>query len=197
MRIHKTADVSEKATIGEGTSIWNNAQVREGAILGTGCNISKDVYIDTGVKIGDKVKIQNGVSVYHGVEIEDEVFLGPHMTFTNDLFPRATVWDDSMIGKTVVKKGASIGAHATIVCGAKDSPRVIGKYALVAAGAVVTKNVPDHGFVVGVPARLKGFVCRLAHKMQEKKRLVGFVEMECKICKTTVEIPIKDYEMIK
>lgn len=113
----------------------------------------EDVYIDVGVEIGNNVKIQNGVSVYRGVKVEDDVFLGPHMTFTNDLYPRAFNEDWELV-PTLVKKGASIGAHATIVCSV-----TIGEYAMVGAGAVVTKDVPPFGLVFGNPARLKGFVC--------------------------------------
>ncbi len=159
MRIHHSAEVAEGSIIGPGTSVWNNAQIRESARIGAGCNIGKDVYIDTGAVIGDRVKIQNGVSVYRGITIEDDVFLGPHMTFTNDLYPRAfnTDW---RITETFVKKGASIGANATIVCG-----HTIGEYAMVAAGSVVTRDVPDYGLVMGNPARLVGFVCRCGRKL--------------------------------
>jgi carbonic anhydrase/acetyltransferase-like protein (isoleucine patch superfamily) len=114
--VHPTAEVSPKATIGEGTKIWNNVQVREGAVIGKNCVISKGVYIDVGVNIGDRVKIQNGVSIYKGVTLEDEVFVGPHSTFTNDIRPRAFSqnWD---VIPTRLRRGSSVGANATIVCG--------------------------------------------------------------------------------
>lgn len=157
--IHATAEVSDRAVVGEGTKIWNHAQVREGAKVGVGCILGKNVYIDAGVTVGSGVKIQNNVSVYAGVTVEDDVFLGPSMTFTNDLYPRA--FDpDWQITPTHVKKGASIGAGAVIVCGV-----TIGEYAMVGAGAVVTKNVPPYALVVGNPARVIGRVCRCGRRL--------------------------------
>jgi len=150
--IHPTAEVSPDAEIGSGTKIWNQAQIREGAEIGEGCIISKNVYIDAGVKIGNHVKIQNNVNVYHGVTIEDDVFLGPSMTFTNDRFPRAFN-DDFEVGKTLIKRGASIGANATIRCDI-----IIGEYAMVGSGSVVTHDVPAYALVVGNPARQVGWV---------------------------------------
>jgi acetyltransferase-like isoleucine patch superfamily enzyme len=159
--IHATADVSSEANIGENTKVWHLAQIREGASIGENCIISKNVYVDTGVRIGNNVKIQNNVNIYNGVIIEDDVFLGPSMTFTNDLFPRSTNanW---VITKTVVKKGASIGANATVVCGV-----TIGKYAMVGAGAVVTKDVHDYTLVVGNPAKTTGRVCKCGVKLAD------------------------------
>ena len=159
VKIHPSAEVAAGSIIGPGTSVWNNAQIREGARIGAWCNIGKDVYIDTGAVIGDRVKIQNGVSVYRGVIVDDDVFLGPHMTFTNDLYPRAFNTDWQIAG-TLVKRGASIGANATIVCG-----HTIGEYAMIAAGSVVTRDVPGHGLVMGNPARLSGYVCRCGHRL--------------------------------
>ena len=144
---HPTAVVEEGAEIGEGTKIWHFAHVRSGAKIGRYCNIGKDVYIDVGVEIGDHVKIQNGVSVYRGVKLEDYVFVGPYAVFTNDKYPRAFSRDWQVI-PTLVKKGASIGARAVILPGV-----TIGEGAIVAAGAVVTKDVPDRTVVAGVPAR--------------------------------------------
>lgn len=159
--IHPTAEVSDKAKIGDGTKIWNLAQVREACVIGENCIISKNVYIDTMVVLGNRVKVQNNVNVYHGVKIEDDVFLGPSMTFTNDFYPRAFS-EDWEITNTLVKKGASIGANATIVCG-----NVIGEYATVGSGSVVTKDVPSHALVVGNPARQIGWVCECGHKLRE------------------------------
>jgi UDP-2-acetamido-3-amino-2,3-dideoxy-glucuronate N-acetyltransferase len=157
---HKSADVSDKALIGEGTRIWNWVQVREDVRIGKNCILSKGVYIDSGVTIGDNVKIQNNVSVYHGVTIEDGVFLGPHVCFTNDKLPRAINPDGSLKGvsdwvvsKTLVREGASIGANSTILSGI-----VIGRFALVGSGSVVTKDVPDFTLVYGNPARPLGRV---------------------------------------
>lgn len=162
VRIHPTAEVSPKAVLGEGTSIWNNCQVRENAIIGKNCILSKDVYIDQGVVIGNGVKIQNGVSVYQGVLVEDGAFLGPHCVFTNDFRPRSfnTSWK---ITSTKVCTGASIGAGAIIVCGTE-----LGRYSMVGAGAVVTKSVPEHGLVVGNPARLVGYVCKCGERSTSK-----------------------------
>lgn len=157
--VHPTAEVSEQASIGDGTKIWNLAQVREDSRIGEDCIISKNVYIDTKVVIGNRVKIQNNVNVYHGVVVEDDVFLGPSMTFTNDMFPRAFN-SDWKITDTLVKHGASIGANATVVCG-----NTIGEYALVGSGSVVTKDVPAHALVVGNPARQIGWVCKCGHKL--------------------------------
>ncbi len=159
--VHKTAEVAEGAVIGDGTKIWNQAQIREGASIGENCIISKNVYIDENVIIGSRVKIQNNVNVYHGVTIEDDVFLGPSMTFTNDMFPRAFNKDWKVVG-TVVRKGASIGANATVVCGT-----VIGEYAMIGAGSVVTKDVRSHALVVGNPARQIGWVCECGARLDE------------------------------
>lgn len=157
--VHDTAEVSEKASIGRGTKIWNHAQVREEAVVGEDCILSKNVYVDKGVHVGNRVKVQNNVNVYHGVTIEDDVFVGPSVTFTNDLFPRAFS-EDWEVYKTMVKKGASIGANATIVCG-----HTIGSYAMVGAGSVVTEDVPDHALVTGNPARRRGWVCQCGNRL--------------------------------
>ena len=163
---HPTAEVSEKANIGEDTKIWNQAQVRENVCIGKGCIISKNVYIDAGVKIGNGVKIQNNVNVYHGVTVEDDVFLGPSMTFTNDMFPRAFT-TDWKVSETLVKKGASIGANATIRCGI-----TLGEYCMVGSGSVVTKDVPPYALVVGNPAHQIGWVCECGGKIEDGKCII-------------------------
>lgn len=157
--IHPSSHVDARANIGAGTKIWINVQVRENASIGGGCIISKDVYIDAGVKIGDRCKIQNSVSVYAGVTIEDEVFVGPNACFTNDRVPRAfnASWK---ITPTTVRRGASIGANATIVCGV-----TIGEYAMVAAGAVVTRDVAPYSLVIGNPARHHAWIDREGEKV--------------------------------
>lgn len=160
--IHHTAEVAPGVSIGNGTKIWNNAQVREKASIGDNCVIGKGVYVDTGVSIGSGVKIQNGVSVFHGVSIEDDVFVGPEVSFTNDRVPRAFN-SDWTVTETMVEKGASIGANATIRCGVK-----IGRYAMIGAGSVVTKNVPAHALVMGNPAVLVGRVCICGHRLNNE-----------------------------
>jgi acetyltransferase-like isoleucine patch superfamily enzyme len=150
---HSTAVVEDGARVGDGTKIWHFAHVREGATIGADCTIGKDVFVDSGAVIGNRCKIQNGVSIYTGVTLEDEVFVGPSAVFTNDLRPRAqsSTWE---VVSTLVRSGASLGANATIVCGT-----VVGRYAMVAAGAVVTHDVAEHELVMGNPARHAGWVC--------------------------------------
>lgn len=156
---HPTA-VVESDHVGDGTKIWHFAHVREGATIGVNCVVGKSVYIDADVEIGDEVKIQNFVSIYKGVTIEDDVLVGPAVTFTNDLYPRAYSWGDDKVVPTVVKKGASIGANSTIICGV-----TIGSYAMIGAGSVVTKDVPPFGLMYGNPAELKGFVCYCGQRL--------------------------------
>jgi acetyltransferase-like isoleucine patch superfamily enzyme len=160
-RIHPSSVVAEKAEIGDGTQIWLFCQVRENVRIGPGCILGKGVYVDSGVTIGKNVKIQNNVSVFAGVTIEDGVFVGPHVCFTNDKVPRAVNpdmtlkgADDWAVASTLVKAGASLGANSTIVCGT-----TVGRWSMVAAGSVVTKDVPDHALVLGNPAKVVGFVC--------------------------------------
>ncbi len=163
-RIHPTAEVSPQATIGEGTSIWNWAQVRVRARIGARCNVGKDVYIDTDVVVGDDCKIQNFATLYHGLTVGNRVFIGPHVCFTNDLYPRA-VSPDWQVVPTKIEDGASVGANATILCGV-----TIGRNAMVAAGAVVTKDVPAHALVAGVPARVVGWVCECGRPLDREMR---------------------------
>lgn len=152
--VHESSYIDVDVEIGEGTKIWHFCHIQSGARIGKNCSLGQNVNISNNVKIGNDVKIQNNVSVYEGVELEDGVFCGPSCVFTNDLTPRAE-FPKGTAGykKTLVGKGASIGANATIICG-----HVIGKYAMVGAGAVVTKDVPDFAMVSGVPARIVGYV---------------------------------------
>lgn len=158
--IHETANVSEMTLIGEGSKIWINSQIREKSSIGNNCIISKDTYIDSQVSIGNNCKIQNSVSVYQGVTIEDDVFVGPNACFTNDKLPRAfdPEWK---ITETLIKKGASIGANATIICGV-----TVGEYAMVAAGSVVTKDVEPYSLVMGNPAKHYSYVDKLGNKTE-------------------------------
>lgn len=158
--IHPTALIEDGAEIGDGTRIWVNVQVRSGARIDKDCNIGKDVFVDEGVIIGPGCKIQNGVSIYRGVSLAGHVFIGPNACFTNDRLPRAfnEAWQ---VVPTRVDEGASIGANATIVCGV-----TIGEYAMVAAGAVVTRDVPPFTLVRGNPARSVAQIDRLGHKIE-------------------------------
>jgi UDP-2-acetamido-3-amino-2,3-dideoxy-glucuronate N-acetyltransferase len=157
---HPTSVVEAGAEIGKGTRIWHHAHIRSGAKIGRDCVFGKNVFIAAHVTIGDGVKIQNNVSVYEGVELEDHVFCGPSMVFTNVINPRSEIERKQEFRKTLVKRGATLGANCTIICG-----NSIGRYAFVAAGAVVTRDVPDFGLMIGVPARRVGWVCQCGEKL--------------------------------
>lgn len=152
--VHPTAEVEPGAELAEDVRVWHLCHVRTGARVGDGTSLGRGVFVDAGVQIGARCKVQNGVSVYRGVHLEDEVFLGPGAVLTNDLRPRATSADWA-VTPTRVRRGASIGAGAVVVCGT-----TIGVHAMVGAGAVVTRDVPDHALVIGNPARTAGWVCR-------------------------------------
>jgi UDP-2-acetamido-3-amino-2,3-dideoxy-glucuronate N-acetyltransferase len=151
---HSTAVIDAKCEIGRDTRIWHFSHVMDGAKIGARCNIGQNVVISPGVKIGDNVKIQNNVSIYTGVELEDDVFCGPSMVFTNVINPRSHINRKQEYRRTLVKRGASIGANATVVCGV-----TLGEYCFIAAGAVVTHDVPDYALVMGVPAQQAGWMC--------------------------------------
>ncbi len=161
---HPTAMVDASAKISSGTKIWVNVQVREGVVIGKNCVLSKDVYVDCNVTIGDGCKIQNSVSIYDGVTIESEVFIGPNTTFTNDKVPRAfnTDWE---ITKTLVKRGASLGAGCTIVCGVE-----IGEYSMIGAGSLVVKDVPAFTLVAGNPARFISKIDEQGNRLGRRER---------------------------
>ncbi len=152
---HESCCIDEGCAIGARTRIWHFSHIMRGCAIGEQCNIGQNVVISPGVVLGNGVKVQNNVSVYTGVVCEDDVFLGPSCVFTNVVNPRAFISRKDEFRETRIKRGASVGANATIVCG-----HTVGRYAMVGAGCVVTKDVPDYGLVCGVPGRLAGYVCR-------------------------------------
>lgn len=168
--VHESSYIDDDVTIGEGTKVWHFCHVQKGAQIGEKSSLGQNVNISNNVKIGNGVKIQNNVSVYEGVELEDYVFCGPSMVFTNDLTPRSK-YPKGAEGykRTLVKYGASIGANATIVCG-----NTIGRWAMIASGAVVTKDVPDYALMAGIPARQVGWVCECGTVLKN--------ELNCKEC---------------
>lgn len=168
--VHPSSFIDENVEIGEGTKIWHFCHVQAGARIGKGCSLGQNVNVSNNVVIGDGCKIQNNVSIYEGVELEDGVFCGPSCVFTNDLTPRARYpKGHENYKKTLVKEGASIGANATIVCG-----HTVGRYAMVAAGAVVTKDVPNFCLVAGVPASKIGWVCGCGQVLRN--------DLKCQVC---------------
>lgn len=178
--VHASSYVDEGCTIGEGTKIWHFSHIMSGCTIGAHCNIGQNVVISPGVKLGNGCKIQNNVSVYTGVECEDGVFLGPSCVFTNVINPRAFIERKSEYRKTVIKKGASIGANATIVCG-----HDVGRYAFVGAGAVVTKDVPDYALVYGSPATVRGYVCQCGEQLRFEGDTAVCPACGKKYCKNT------------
>lgn len=160
---HERALVHQEARIGEGTRIWANANILEGAVIGEHCNIGDGCYVEKGVVIGNHVTVKNGVALFDGVSLEDDVFVGAGAAFINDRHPRSHRRDAWVLEKTLVKKGATIGSNATVMCGV-----VIGTYAVVGAGCVVINNVPDYTIVVGNPARSVGYACRCGHTLNDE-----------------------------
>lgn len=153
--VHESSYVDDGAVLGTGTKVWHFSHIMSGAVIGERCNLGQNVVVMPGTKIGNNVKIQNNVSIYEGVELEDDVFCGPSCVFTNVINPRSHVSRKNEYRKTLVRKGSSIGANATIVCGT-----TLGEYAFIGAGAVVTSNVPSFALMIGVPARQVGWVCQ-------------------------------------
>jgi UDP-2-acetamido-3-amino-2,3-dideoxy-glucuronate N-acetyltransferase len=197
--IHPTAEVSDEARIGEGTRIWHQAQVREGATIGAHCILGKGVYVDFGVRIGNHCKLQNAVSVFHGFDLEDGVFLGPGVMLLNDKQPRAINTDGSLktdadwtASRGTICEGASVGGGAVVLPGVR-----VGRYALVGAGAVVTRDVPDHGIVYGNPARLHGFACVCGGRLdaQGARGLGG--SLTCAACGRTLRVPAESLRLLE
>ena len=161
---HETAIIDSGALIGEGTKIWHFSHIMENCTIGKSCNLGQNVVVSPKVILGDNVKVQNNVSIYSGVNCEDDVFLGPSMVFTNIINPRSAVIRRDKYIETLVKKGASIGANATIICG-----NTIGSYSLIGAGSVITKNVPDYALIIGNPGKQIGWVSQYGHRLKFNK----------------------------
>ena len=175
--VHESAYVDEGATIGAGTKVWHFCHVLGGAVIGERCSLGQNVVVMNGTRVGNNVKVQNNVSIYEGVELEDDVFCGPSMVFTNVLNPRAHVSRKHEYRKTLVRRGATIGANATIVCGT-----TLGEYAFVGAGAVIADDVQDYALMVGVPARRIGWMCQCGERLPDKN------PDSCKACGTKYKL---------
>ena len=189
--VNPTAVVDETVVIGDGTKVWHFVHVRENAEIGRNCVLGDYVYVGKGVKIGNGAKLENRATVYEGVKIEDKVFVGPHVTFTNDLYPRSFRTDWKIV-ETLVKEGTSIGAGSVVVCGV-----TIGEYALIGAGSVVTEDIPSHAVAYGNPAEVRGFVCKCGKKLKEEEKKQEFVLMKCPVCDEKYRIPAENYVKIK
>jgi acetyltransferase-like isoleucine patch superfamily enzyme len=192
VHIHASADVSELASIGPGTAIWQQVQIRDGARIGSHCILGKGVFIDLDVRIGDRCKLENGAYVFRGVSLEDGVFIGPGVMLLNDKTPRAINPDGSLkshadwtVSEGLIREGASVGGGAVILPGI-----TIGRFALIGAGAVVTKDVPERGIVYGNPSVLKGFACDCGHPLSGGDSRDGGVLMQCEACGRRAEVPL-------
>jgi len=177
--VHESAYVDDGAVVGAGSKIWHFCHVMPGAVIGEACSLGQNVVVMNGTRLGRNVKVQNNVSIYEGVEIEDDVFCGPSMVFTNVVNPRSHVSRRDEYRRTLVRRGASIGANATIVCGV-----TLGEYCFVGAGAVVTKDVPAYAMMAGVPARRIGWMCHCGIKLPS----VAAGAMRCESCGATYEL---------
>lgn len=175
--VHESSYVDDGAVVGKGTKIWHFCHVMPGAVIGESCSLGQNVVVMPRVRLGRNVKVQNNVSLYEGVQCEDDVFLGPSMVFTNVLNPRSHVSRKHEYQPTLVKRGATIGANATVVCG-----HTLGEYAFVGAGAVVTRDVPAYAMVVGVPARIAGWMCRCGVRLPLNATIGERVEVRCSTC---------------
>ena len=183
--VHPTSVIDEDVTIGEDTKIWHFSHIQSGASIGSHCSLGQNVNVSNNVKVGNGCKLQNNVSLYEGVELEDDVFCGPSCVFTNDLTPRAkNPKGRAAYKKTLIKRGASIGANATVVCG-----HTVGEWAMIAAGAVVTSDVPNHALMMGVPARIRGWVCECGDILTD--------ELVCNRCGRTYKKVLEGLEEVK
>ena len=197
--IHPTAEVSPEAAIGAGTRVWHQAQIRQGARIGDDCIIGKGVYIDFDVVIGHRCKLQNGVYVYHGATLEDGIFLGPGVMLLNDKHPRAVNPDgtlktdaDWQVSPTHVGRGAGVGGGVVVLPGV-----TIGKWAIIGAGSVVTRNVPDFGLAYGNPARLVGFVCACGRRFDDTQAGDEVIRLRCSSCGSEIFVPAATYREMK
>lgn len=197
--IHPSADVADDAELGPGTRVWHQAQVRERAVIGRECIVGKGAYVDAEVRIGDRCKLQNSAFVYHGFDLEDGVFLGPGVMLLNDRHPRAINPDGTLktdadweVSRGVVRQGASLGGGVIVLPGVN-----IGRFAMAGSGAVVTRDVPDHGLVLGSPARLRGFVCAAGHPLEADRPVEGGMLMRCPVDRTDVVIPSTVYAELR
>ena len=175
--VHESSYVDDGATVGRGTRVWHFCHVNRGAVIGERCTLGQNVVVMPGTRLGNNVKVQNNVSIYEGVQCEDDVFLGPSMVFTNVVNPRSHVSRKHEYRPTIVRRGATIGANATVICG-----HALGEYAFVAAGSVVTRDVPAYGLVAGVPARLVGWMCRCGERLPLGVAVADGEEAACAVC---------------
>ena len=189
--VHPSADVSPEARLGDGCQVWGRVHIREHAQLGAGCKIGDAAYIGPGVRLGANCKVLNQALLYEGVELEDGVFVGPQVCFTNDFLPRAVnpdlslkTADDWQVGRTRVREGAAVGAQSVVITGV-----TIGRWALVGAGTVVTRDVPDHALVFGNPGRIRGWVCRCARQVRVQRSQDGELEGWCDACQAYSALP--------
>ena len=189
--VHPTAVVDKTAVIGDGTKVWHFAHVRENAEIGRECVLGHSVYVGKEVKIGNRVKLENRATVYRGVKIEDNAFVGPHVTFINDPYPRSFSTDWRIV-PTLVREGASIGAGTVVMCGV-----TIGEYVMIGAGSVVTKDIPSFAIAYGNPAEVRGFACKCGRKLKEEEKKREFVLMKCLHCGEKYRIPAENYAKIR
>ena len=189
--VDPTAIVDKDVKLGSGTKIWHFVHIMKDAEIGRDCIFADYVYVGRGVKIGNKVKLENRATVYEGVTIEDNVFVGPHVTFTNDSYPRASN-PNWKIMQTLVKKGSAIGAGTVIVCGV-----TIGENSMIGAGSVVTDNIPPYALDYGNPAKVRDFICRCGKKLKSQKKNEKIILMECPCCKERHQISLKEYAALK